>query len=106
MVGPLDPECHKQTLNTILREGGGVQLDLFLKAYQQWLEIFEENLIITGNLKLLHAMQKNVNKIVSILKQDFGIMDEVRAWSKDLQTLQAIKGQRYQILIDAYIGEE
>ena len=33
-------------------------------------------------------------------------MDEVRAWSEDLQTLQAIKGQRYQILIDVYTREE
>ena len=33
-------------------------------------------------------------------------MDEVRAWRKDLQTLQAIKGQRYHILIDVYTGEE
>ena len=33
-------------------------------------------------------------------------MDEVHAWSKDLQTLRAIKGQRYCILIDVYTGEE
>ena len=33
-------------------------------------------------------------------------MDELRAWSKDLQTLQAIKGKRYWILIDVYTGEE
>ena len=33
-------------------------------------------------------------------------MDEVRAWSKDLQILQAIKGQRYRILIDVYTREE
>ena len=33
-------------------------------------------------------------------------MDEVQAWSKDLQTLQAIKGQRYQVLIDVYTGGE
>ena len=33
-------------------------------------------------------------------------MDEVWAWSKDLQTIQAIKGQRYHILIDVYTGEE
>ena len=44
--------------------------------------------------------------MVAILKQDFNIMDEVHAWSKDLQILQAIKGQRYQILIDVYTGEE
>ena len=44
--------------------------------------------------------------MVVILKQDFSIMDEVRAQSKDLQTLQVIKGKRYQILIDIYIGEE
>ena len=33
-------------------------------------------------------------------------MDEVRTWSKDFQTLQAIKGQRYHIVIDVYTGEE
>ena len=33
-------------------------------------------------------------------------MDEVWAWSKDLQTLQAIKGKRYCTLIDVYTGEE
>ena len=33
-------------------------------------------------------------------------MDEVHAWSKDLQTLQAIKGQRYWVLIDVYTGED
>ena len=33
-------------------------------------------------------------------------MDEVRAWSKDLQVLQAIKGKRYIILIDVYTIEE
>lgn len=107
VVGPLDHEHPEETLNTILKEGGAVHIDLFLKAYQQWQEIFEEKdiLIIQGNLKLLHAMQENMNKMVAILK-DFSIMDEVRAWSKDLQNLQAIKGQRYQILIDVYIGEQ
>lgn len=44
--------------------------------------------------------------MVAILKQDFSIMDEVRAWSKDLQLLQAIKGQRYIILVDVYTMEE
>ena len=33
-------------------------------------------------------------------------MDEVQAWSKDLQTLQAIQGQRYYTLINVYNGEE
>ena len=33
-------------------------------------------------------------------------MDEVWAWTKDLQTLQAIKVQRYHTLIDVYTGEE
>ncbi len=33
-------------------------------------------------------------------------MDEVHAWCKDLQTLQGIKGQRYQVLIDVYTREE
>ena len=44
--------------------------------------------------------------MVAILMHDFSIMDEVWAWSKDLQTLQAIKGQRYRILIDVYTEEE
>ncbi len=43
--------------------------------------------------------------MVAILK-DFNIIDEVWAWSKDLQTLQAIKGQRYRVLIDVYMGDE
>ena len=33
-------------------------------------------------------------------------MDEVQAWSKDLQILQVIKGQKYRILIDVYTGED
>ena len=33
-------------------------------------------------------------------------MEEVQVWSKDLQTLQAKKGQRYCILIDVYTREE
>ena len=33
-------------------------------------------------------------------------MDKEGAWSKDFQTLQAIKGQRYHTLIDVYIREE
>lgn len=58
------------------------------------------------NLKMLHATQENMNKMVAILKQDFSIIDEVWAWSKDLQTLQAIKGKRYQVFIDVYMGDE
>ena len=83
-------------------------MDPFLKACQQWWEIFEEKgiLIIRGNLKILHATQENVDKMVVILKQDFNIMDEVHAWGKDLQVLQAIKGHRYTILVDVYTVEE
>ena len=47
-----------------------------------------------------------MNKVVAFLRKGFSIMDEVQAWSKDLQTLQAIKGQRYHILIDVYTREE
>ena len=41
-VGLLDLDHPEETLNVILREGGGVHLDPFLKACQQWQEIFEE----------------------------------------------------------------
>ena len=54
----------------------------------------------------MHTTQENINKMVVILKQDFSIMDGVCAWRKDLQVFQAIKGQRYRILIDVYIAEE
>ena len=102
VVGPLDPEHLEETLKE------GIHLDPFLKACQQWQESFEEKrvLIIQGNLKLLHAMQENVDKMVAILKQDFSIMDEVHAWGKDLQVLQAIKGQMYRMLVDVYTIEE
>ena len=43
---------------------------------------------------------------MTILRQHFNIKDEVHAWSKYLQTLKAIKGQRYCILIDVYTREE
>lgn len=58
-----------------------MQPDPFLRACQEWRERFKEKgvTIITGNLKLLHAMQENVDKMVAILKQDFNIIDEVRA---------------------------
>ena len=55
--------------------------------------------------KIVVILKQEFN-IMEILRQDFSIMDEVQTWSKDLQTLQAIKGQRYRILIDVYIGEE
>ena len=42
-VGPLDPENPK-ALNAVLkkRDKDNVQLDLFLKAFQQWQESCEE----------------------------------------------------------------
>ena len=108
VIGPLDPECPEETLNAILKEGESMRLNPFLRACQEWQDSLEDKgvTIITGSLKLLHATQENVNKVVAILRQDFSIIDEVREWSKDLQTLQAIKGQRYGTLIDVYTGEE
>ena len=107
-IGPLDLEFPEETLNTILREGEGARLNPFLRACQEWRDSLEDKgvTIIIGSLKLLHAMQENVNKIMAILRQDFSIMDEVHAWSKDLQTLQAIKEQRYHTLINVHIKEE
>lgn len=108
VVGPLDPEHLEETLNTVLREGGAVHLDPFFRACQQWRESFEEKgvMIIIENVKMLHATQENVNKMVAILKQDFSIIDELRAWSQDLQTLKAIKGQRSRTLVDVYTMAE
>ena len=44
-------------------------------------------------------MQNNVDNLVSILNRDFRLMDEVHTWGKDLQVLQSIMGQRYQMLM-------
>lgn len=59
-VGPLDIERLEETLNTILREGGKVHMDPFLRACQQWWEILEEKgvIIIIENLKMLHYSRK------------------------------------------------
>ena len=46
VVGPLDHKHPKEILNTILREGGAMHIDPFLKACQQWQEIFEEKGIL------------------------------------------------------------
>ena len=109
-VSPFDPTNPEETLKATIerRDRGLVQLDPFLSACQQWQENFEEKgvLIIQGKLKLLHVMQENVDKLVAILNQDFGLIDEVHTWGKDLQALQEIKGQRYQMLMDVYIVEE
>ena len=51
-------------------------------------------------------MQENVDKLVAILNQDFGLMDEVHTQGKDIQALQEIKGQRYRMLMDVYIAKE
>ena len=47
-----------------------MQLDPFLKACQELGESLVEKgvLIITRNLKLLHTMQENLDKIIEILK--------------------------------------
>ena len=42
VVGPLDHKHPEETLNAILREGGGVHLDPFLKGCLQWQDSFEE----------------------------------------------------------------
>ena len=51
----------------------------FLGAYQKWHEIFDDKgvQIIQANLKLLDHVQNNVDKLVSIVDQDFGLMGEV-----------------------------
>ena len=70
MVGPLDPEHPEETLNTILREGEGTRLNPFLRACQEWQDSLEDKgvTIITGSLKLLHAIEEDVNKVVAILR--------------------------------------
>ena len=80
VVGPLDPEHPKDTLNAILKEGESTRLNPFLRACQEWRDNLEGKgvTIITWSLKLLHATQENVNKVVAILRQDFSIIDEVR----------------------------
>lgn len=110
VVGPLDPKNIEETLNVALekREKENVQLDPFLKACQQWRESFEEKgvQIIQGNIKLVHHMQNNADKLVAILNKYFGLIDEVHTWGKDLQALQSIKGQRYRMLMDVYTANE
>ena len=79
VIGPLDPERPEETLNSILKEGESARLNQFLRACQEWWDSLEDKVvtITTGSLKLLHATQENVNKVVAILRQDFSIIDEV-----------------------------
>ena len=66
-----------------------MQLDPFLRACRKWWESFEEKvvLIIQGNIELLHIIKDNLDKLVEILNQDFGLMDEVHTWGEDFQEL-------------------
>ena len=43
---------------------------------------------------------------MAILNQDFGLMDKVHTWGKDLQALQEIKGQRYWMLMNVYTSDK
>ena len=43
---------------------------------------------------------------MSIVNQDFGLMDEVHTWAKDLHILIIIKGQSYRTLMEVYTIEE
>ena len=51
-------------------------------------------------------MQNNVDKLVAILNQDFGLMDDVHTQGKELHALQSINGQIYQMLMEVYKVEE
>ena len=89
VIGPLDPERSEETLNAILKEGESARLNPFLRSCQEWRDSLEDKgvTIIIGSLKLLHATQENVNKVVAMLRQEFSIIDDVREWRKYLQTL-------------------
>lgn len=90
------------------RKGVGTQLDSFLEACQQWQDSFKERgvQIIQGNLNLLHNIQSNYNKLVSIVNQDFGLMNEVHTQTEDLQALRLVNGQRYRMLMEVYAAKK
>lgn len=57
-------------------------------------------------MNLLHHIQSSVDNLVSIVNQDFGLMDEVHTWEKYLHALTSLKGQRYHMLMEVYTAEE
>lgn len=57
-------------------------------------------------MNLLQNIQTNGDKLVTIINQDFGLMDEVCSWENDLQALKSIKGKRYQMLMQIYSEDE
>lgn len=110
IVGPTDPD-HPEIALGVALERKEIEQPLgesFFDAYKRWHGSFEDKevQIIEGNLNLLHGMHNNVDKLVTIVNQDFGLMDEVRTWANDLQALKSIKGKRYQMLMEVYTAEE
>lgn len=51
--------------------------------------------IIEVNMHILHSIQKNMNSLVIVVNQDFGLQEEVSTWTNDLESLKTIKGQIY-----------
>ena len=81
VVGPIDLDNPKITLTIALerRDKESVQLDSVFCACQKCCGNFEDKgvQIIHANLNLLHRVQANVDKLISIVIQDFGLNDEV-----------------------------
>ena len=109
-MGPIDLDNPEINLVVELEREprGTTTLDQYLESCQQWHENFEEKggQIIQDNLNLLHHIQSGVDKFVSIVNQNVGLIDEVHTQVKNLQAMKSIKGQRYHMLVEVYVAEQ
>ena len=55
---------------------------------------------------ILHSLKKSVDSVSEVVNQDFGLVEEVSSWAKDLEALKVIKGQKYRMLMAVYFGDE
>ena len=93
MVGPIDPDHLKVTLKATLEKQALAPLDSSLQACQNWRQDFEQTSkeIMKANMKIFHSLKENLDNLSWITNLDFGLLDEVSSWAKDLMVLGEIK---------------
>ena len=57
-------------------------------------------------MHILHILRKNAERLAWVIDQDFGLVQEVSSWAKDLEAPKTIKGQKYTMLTIVYFRDE
>ena len=57
-------------------------------------------------MHIFYSLRKNFNTFAQVVDQDFGLVEEVSSWARDLEALKIIKSQKYKMLMVVYFGDK